>query len=167
MTDIDFFVKDAFETLKGMPARSEAQVIAEAPRGVNLLPTIVLGIIALVWAILWPAIYLDPEGVITVNSFVGGAGMFLSVVSYAFHCPGAVIMPVGDLPVSAVRHADALRLANAFPETAPIVDAWIASGHPLRRQQLRALEEYAWARRAQTAQAELRSQASGTGTPSD
>lgn len=155
MNDIDFFVKDAFETLKAMPARSESQVIAEAPRGINLLPTILLGIAALVWAMLWPAVYLDAEGVFTVNSFVGGAGMILTVVSYAFHCPGAVIVPVGDLPVSDVRHAEAQRLAKAFPETAPILDAWVASGHPLRRQQMRALEEYVWARRAQLAAQEL------------
>lgn len=161
MTDIDFFVKDAFETLKAMPARSEAQVIAEAPRGINLLPTILLGIAALVWAMLWPAIYLDPEGVFTVNSFVGGVGMCVAVVSYAFHCPGAVIVPVGDLPVSAVRHAEAQRLAKAFPETAPIVDAWAAAGHPVRRQQMRALEEYVWARRAQIALLERDKEKSG------
>jgi hypothetical protein len=155
MTDIDFFVKDAFETLQAMPARSEAQVIAEAPQGINLLPTILLGIAALVWAMLWPAIYLDPEGVFTVNSVVGGVGMCVAVVSYAFHCPGAVIVPVGDLPVSAVRLAQAQRLATAFPETAPILDAWVSSGHPLRRRQMRALDEYVWARRAQLAAQEL------------
>ena len=66
-----------------------------------------------------------------------------------------VIVPVGALPVSAVRLAQAQRLATAFPETAPILDAWVSSGHPLRRRQMRALDEYVWARRAQLAAQEL------------
>lgn len=137
---------------------SASQVIEEAPRGVNLWPPILLGLAAMAWAILWPAVPLGEDGPVTLNAMVGGAAMLLTVLSFAFHCPGASIVPVGDLPVSAVRLEEAFRIAKAFPETAQVVNAWVASGHPLRRYQLKVLEEYAWLRRAQAASAQLAEQ---------
>lgn len=165
MSDIDFLVTDAFNTLKATPSRSEAQVIEEAPHGNNLWPSILLGLAMMAWAFLWPTVYLDVEGVMSLNAMAGGAGMFLAVISFAFHCPGASIVPVGDLPVSPVRLEEAFRIAKAFPETADVVNAWVASGHPLRRHQLKVLEEYAWLRRAQISAAELQAMQSGTDKP--
>lgn len=156
MSSIDIQTKAALDELLATPARSESQVIEEAPRGVNLWPSILLGLAAMAWAILWPAVPLGEDGPVTLNAMVGGAAMLLTVLSFAFHCPGASIVPVGDLPVSAVRLEEAFRIAKAFPETAQVVNAWVASGHPLRRYQLKVLEEYAWVRRAQVAAQELK-----------
>jgi hypothetical protein len=52
-----------------------------------MLPVIVLGLCLMGWAIVWPAVPLDDEAVLTLNGLLGGAGLWLVALGYALHAP--------------------------------------------------------------------------------
>lgn len=156
MTHIDSLTKEAFDALCATSARSDAQVASEARRGPDMRFLILLGCALVAWSFLWPAIMLDEEGVLTLNSITAGAGMLVAVLALAFHSPGIIMVPAKDLEVSPLLIGEVFSLADAFPEAAPTVNAWVASGHPIRRGQLRVLEEYVHLRRAQVSSHRLR-----------
>lgn len=138
----------ALEALRNTPARSDAEVLGRTPALGNLTLLKLACVAMIAWGLFAPVALESEHNPLTLNSVFVGVGLLFLVIAHALHSPYVRVLPASEQPVSPLLLDEFIQAARDYPEVADIVRAWLSSGHPLRRSQLRLVQDYVHLRRA-------------------